>query len=470
MSKFKIKEIKVNELFDLFNHTIPIHYDHKISIIYAPNGHGKSTILKMLYYIFTRNLTQLSKITFKSIDIEFITGERLSIKRRLLIENAEVVHSSILEEINLRQQQQIQLNISLNNDSKKHFIYGVTPESNSSTYYAMQYIERYLPFLHYREFNQWYDEKREEIINIFDIIENYYDIIPMQYISEIRNLANSIMPEWFQKIINYVKIKLIEAQRLYIRQHDMYDKSKPIRLRVEQASLEIKNAINKIREQVDELTQERERTFPFRLMQVVKQKEAISDIELKKKLDELSDTRNNLIKTGILDPPKTDEDLSEQIKKMKIDDTNRYVLSLYIQDVQEKFSYYNDLYTKINLFKSIIEEQFDNKSLTIDRDVGFVINVFSPKNPKLKKTIDTTKLSSGEQHLIVLFYELIFNTKEKSLILIDEPEISLHVAWQMDFFDNLYKVAELHDLHFLIATHSPQIINDKWHCTIDLSS
>lgn len=40
------------------------------------------------------------------------------------------------------------------------------------------------------------------------------------------------------------------------------------------------------------------------------------------------------------------------------------------------------------------------------------------------------QLSSGEKQEIVLFYELIFETDSQLLLLIDEPEISLHIMWQ----------------------------------------
>ena len=44
--------------------------------------------------------------------------------------------------------------------------------------------------------------------------------------------------------------------------------------------------------------------------------------------------------------------------------------------------------------------------------------------------IPLEKLSSGEQHLLVLYYDMIFRFAKGTLILVDEPEISLHVSWQ----------------------------------------
>ena len=70
-------------------------------------------------------------------------------------------------------------------------------------------------------------------------------------------------------------------------------------------------------------------------------------------------------------------------------------------------------------------------------------------------------LSSGEQHQLVLFFELLFEIKENALILIDEPELSLHVAWQKKFVGDLMKIIDLNQFDVILATHSPQLIS-RW--------
>ena len=71
-------------------------------------------------------------------------------------------------------------------------------------------------------------------------------------------------------------------------------------------------------------------------------------------------------------------------------------------------------------------------------------------------------LSSGEQQELVLLYDLIFKGEKETVILIDEPEISLNVSWQRDFLDDMKKIVGINEFSILIATHSPQIINDNW--------
>jgi predicted ATP-binding protein involved in virulence len=52
--------------------------------------------------------------------------------------------------------------------------------------------------------------------------------------------------------------------------------------------------------------------------------------------------------------------------------------------------------------------------------------------------------------------------------LIDEPELSLHVGWQAQFLKDLQEITGLADLDVLMATHSPDIIQDRWDLTVEL--
>ena len=47
-----------------------------------------------------------------------------------------------------------------------------------------------------------------------------------------------------------------------------------------------------------------------------------------------------------------------------------------------------------------------------------------------------------------------------TLILLDEPELSLHPNWQMTLIDNLDRALKNKVCHFLIATHSHMLVSD----------
>ena len=61
-----------------------------------------------------------------------------------------------------------------------------------------------------------------------------------------------------------------------------------------------------------------------------------------------------------------------------------------------------------------------------------------------------------------MLYKLIFKGEKDTIILIDEPEISLNVSWQREFLDDMKEIVDMNKISLIIATHSPQIINDNW--------
>jgi predicted ATP-binding protein involved in virulence len=82
--------------------------------------------------------------------------------------------------------------------------------------------------------------------------------------------------------------------------------------------------------------------------------------------------------------------------------------------------------------------------------------------------ISVASLSSGEQHLVALFTMLLFSADQGSVVLIDEPEISLHAAWKHAFLADISLVAKLSGLQIVLATHSTAIINGRWDLTEEL--
>lgn len=70
------------------------------------------------------------------------------------------------------------------------------------------------------------------------------------------------------------------------------------------------------------------------------------------------------------------------------------------------------------------------------------------------------RASSGEQCLLVMMLGIAGHITDNSIILIDEPEISLHPRWQEEFIVMLTSTFSSYSgCQFLIATHSPQIIS-----------
>ena len=93
---------------------------------------------------------------------------------------------------------------------------------------------------------------------------------------------------------------------------------------------------------------------------------------------------------------------------------------------------------------------------------GFDLSVRLPNGQQ----ISSHNLSSGELQLLILFTFLYFqfDPEQEFAVLVDEPELSLHVAWQNRYVNSV-KAANP-NAQFIIATHSPEIAGPKAEDTI----
>ncbi len=108
-----------------------------------------------------------------------------------------------------------------------------------------------------------------------------------------------------------------------------------------------------------------------------------------------------------------------------------------------------------------INKLFLYKEMSINQEKGFVFTDDSGTQ------LAPHDLSLGEQNVLALFYDLIFHVAPGALVLIDEPDVSLHVVWQREFLSTLWGVATARS-GLLLVTHSPSFIPDSWDMVVPL--
>lgn len=77
-------------------------------------------------------------------------------------------------------------------------------------------------------------------------------------------------------------------------------------------------------------------------------------------------------------------------------------------------------------------------------------------------------LSAGQQHLFVLFYAVLVALPSRCVVLVDEPELSLHTAWCHPLLAELAEAAALRGSRIVAATHSAAVLNEWWDYAVDV--
>ena len=71
-----------------------------------------------------------------------------------------------------------------------------------------------------------------------------------------------------------------------------------------------------------------------------------------------------------------------------------------------------------------------------------------------------TQLSSGEKQLLIILFQVFLLDEQPSILLLDEPENSLHIEWQQQLIDVIRILNPNSQL--IISTHSPSIFGNGW--------
>jgi predicted ATP-binding protein involved in virulence len=269
-------------------------------------------------------------------------------------------------------------------------------------------------------------------------------------------------PDWLKRLLSDNPVYLIEAQRLVSTGDPSGRVSRPKaeQMQVATVSLYKRDLAAKIRNTLADYadySQSLDSTFPNRLLSR-SSPSGPRDQEVRDRYTQQAERRKKYVEIGLLDAGDV------LLLPENLDDHALGVLGVYLDDIDDKLTRLDDLAGRLELFLDIVNQKLRRVYVEVDRENGLVA-----KTRKEEAEIELESLSSGEQQEIVIAYGLLFREQAGTLVLVDEPELSLHVSWQLDFIPDLLRIAQLARLDFIAATHSPQIINDRWDLTVALS-
>lgn len=431
----KIKSIKVEALFLQFNYTLDFEKQGNINIISGPNGYGKSTLLRIIYNLFTLNFYYFFQIPFKSITYVFENDFIITIDKK----NTKTL-------ISLHVSSDVDENWDVNL-SEELFI--STNEREDAIEIHKRSIEEKIISLGYKrqESDVWLNAQGDRCFHAWEILSKYPDIIEMFFKGRSGLLMTLISSN----------ILFIEDNRLF---YSSFEKTKNANVSlslekpvVDRIASELKMKLSDVKKLLAEKFQEA-------------QKNIIDSISQGKSQAFIED--NYIQRVKILNANLKKLNSFGLVEKMDIpvnwNEENSKYLSITLSEYEKTIQDSKDILDKLALFQMILSKsEFVNKNILIHESFGFKFvcekeNYFIPNRA----------LSSGEQHKLIILYELIFKTSRGMMVLIDEPELSNHVIWQLSFIDEIKQVSEKLDLQFIIATHSPQIIHERWELVTDL--
>lgn len=400
--------IKIIGLFNLYD--VEIQFDKMVNIYIGENGLGKTTILNCIYYILTMNFDKLRFINFKKIEIKNKNKNAITIRKGDIINLSEIKNHGYSLDFFLGKK-----------ISKKEIGEYFNNQDNDSFY----------------EYFRKYDGKKHDK----DKIHNLY------------NQLESITKTISKDIIYLPTYRRIEDDfaSLGLDKMELEDNGLLIKFGMEDVEQSIENVLNKIR-----------------------------NIAVK----EYNDMTGNILTEyveGTTENEDTNEQFNIEIVKIvldrlaeKVNDDNKEK----IINIVENYEIYNDpkyrnlrklLYKLVKSYST--QERYDNQILNFVETCNKYLNdkkfVYDQRTLNLTiylkgcgKKVELRQLSSGEKQIVSLFSKLYFECEKSSIIIIDEPELSLSIRWQKMLLPDIINTKKCKLL--LAVTHSPFIFDNRY--------
>ena len=438
-----IKRIVVKGLFGKFDYDIDFENEDNLTIITGLNGCGKTTLFTIIDSIVNNHIGELFFIPFKSIEL-FSQNRSIIVERTddstdnhsLYINSVRIFLPAEVKDSSLLEQVADQAVLTL---PKDHGIPDVTIDwvSGNQIGNCTLVLDKDNP----------QPQLKDSIISFNYLI-----------FSRIRILHKSVFSDFDKKVVDeLIRFKkdinhfvYVRDNRLMIRQNGKY----------EPAIANYVNALNNIfysaLNRYQAISSQLDSNF---IQDLNNSPEGMNEDSFKANIKDLSSALTRLNHFGLNEKIKMSEKYNAEFKR---------VYTVYFRNAFKKIKVFDQVIAKLSLFETIFNDNFDGKILSIKAG-----NAFTILDTSTNRNIDISNLSSGEKQLFIQLYRMIFELEGDTVYLIDEPEISFHVAWQNSFLDNMVAIAKTYpelNIQYIVATHAPFIIGARMDEVVDLTT
>lgn len=429
-----IKRIFVSNLFGLYDYELSLHdsntESNKILILYGDNGSGKTTILKLAFHLLASedrkgHKTVAASTPFARFEIEFqdktkvwaartngrlIGSFSMGIKRP---GRKEKIVEFIADKDNIVRRQ------SKKNNEMIQSVLSSLKQLQISLYMLSDDRTIHFSGQEDKSLSVYKIESENELIELDE--EDEARIRRRRYQLDTEEIAQYHLTESLRRTEEWIKGKAIRSSSIGDSSANVLYNEMLRRLvsLPEEKSIDATAIKKSIKKRVIELEKQSKQLAQYGLLPKFSGKEIKSVISI-------ADLSNIEIIINVLSP--------------------------YLESLEKKIEAMDDVYKRINSLVTIINRFLTNKKLEFDLHSG--LSITSIDGSLLKPQM----LSSGERHLLLLFCNSLIEVDRPSILMIDEPEISLNIKWQRILISSLIECIGDSPVQYLFATHSMELL------------
>ncbi|CAM4003686.1 MULTISPECIES: AAA family ATPase [Flavobacterium] len=433
----KIKKFIAKNVHGYLNYNID--FDDRLTYLIGINGTGKTSVLKLVLGLISPSFNYLNNIEFETIELLCFD------------ENKNTFNICSKPDANNK----ISLQIQINDDEP---------------------IVGYFEKIHTSQFNSRNDEREDKIQKLIELFDE--EVV----VKKIKELTTPLFLGLDRRVYEGQDIDKMRRNFLFRRRYREFPQDDPLNISLMDIQEIIFDYVRIIASEQPQINQDFKNKILLQSFEFLESQQIniVKDFkDLRKKKEDALNAFNNLNISGFTEQVNSFFDQLEQVlkdlrKRNKEDTVDSESIEFYQKWFNnqpqlkriDKLIEYNQayqfeiekLYEPLEKLKNIINQFFSEskKNILIDAQGEVKIEF---KNGKLAKLYE---LSSGEKQIItmlghLIFFEEKFN-KKPGIFIIDEPEVSLHLAWQEIFVNSILKASP--NTQFILATHSPAITGD----------